>query len=89
MIHGLYVMSGTKFSLSLASWREKIGGGYTTGPGGIIDFYVGMTILTIICAGILIVVAPLLVQKLSVLLLGNTAVCLLLYYKFKDKKTLP
>lgn len=88
MIHGLYVMGGSKFSLSRKFWREKFGGTRPLWFGAVLDFYIFMAAFIALCAIFIIFLAPLLIQKLFALLLGNSLVCLLLYYKFKNKRSL-
>ncbi|MBU7028840.1 MAG: hypothetical protein HXS48_18035 [Theionarchaea archaeon] len=86
MLYGLYRMSGSKFSLSYSFWKEKFGGGYPLHFGAVLDFYVGMALLAVMCIILVVIEAPTLVQKLFALLCGNTAVCLLIYFKLKNRR---
>ncbi|MBU7019377.1 MAG: hypothetical protein HXS44_17860 [Theionarchaea archaeon] len=88
MINGLYMMSGSKFTLSLEFWKEKFGGGYPLWFGAIFEFYIDIIVIIILCIVIVIYAAPLLIQRLFVLLIGTTLVCLLFYFRLKDRRTL-
>ena len=88
MIHGLYTMTGSKFITSKEFWRERFGVGYPVWFGGILQSYLFLISVAILCILLIIFVAPTLVQKLIILLIGNTVLCLLLYSKFKDRRTL-
>jgi hypothetical protein len=88
MINGLYMMSGSKFTLSLDFWKEKFGGGYPLWFGAIFEFYIDIIVIIILCIVTVIYAAPLLVQRLFVLLIGTTLVCVLLYFRVKDRRTL-
>lgn len=88
MINGLYMMSGSKFTSSLEFWKEKFGGGYPLWFGAIFEFYIDIIVIIILCIVIVIYAAPLLIQRLFVLLIGTTLVCLLFYFRLKDRRTL-
>ena len=88
MIHGLYVMSGSKLGLSLEFWREKFGAGHPLFFGIMIQFYIEAVLWIIFCILAVFFLAPTLIHKLFVLLIGNTVVCLLLYFRFKDRRRL-
>ena len=88
MIHGLYTMTGSKFIISKEFWREKFGVGYPVWFGAIIEFYLDIIVTIILCILLVIFVAPTSVQRLFILFIGNTVLCLLLYFKFKDRRKL-
>ncbi|MBU7009176.1 MAG: hypothetical protein HXS46_00690 [Theionarchaea archaeon] len=88
MIHSFYIMSGTKLTFSLDFWKTKIGAGHPLWFGAILRFYLDMVMIYILCIYLIIFVAPNVVQKLFILLIGNTAACLLLYFRFKNRRKL-
>jgi hypothetical protein len=88
MAMGLYLMSGHKLRLSFDFWRDKFGAGHPLFFGLALDFYIFMAVFAYICIVALIFVAPHLIQRLFVLLIGNTAVCLLLYFRLKNRRKL-
>ncbi|MGC1121055.1 MAG: hypothetical protein WBA22_08165 [Candidatus Methanofastidiosia archaeon] len=88
IINGFYMMTGTKFGLSYDFWKRKFGGGYPLWFGAILDFYIDVIGVIIVCILLVIFVAPSQVQRLFVLFVGTTVVCLLLYFRFKDRRTL-
>lgn len=88
MIHGFYTMTGSKFTISEEFWKEKFGVGYPIGFGGILRSYITIIGWLILCVVFIVFVAPTLVQRLFILLVGNTVLCLLLYFKFKDRRKL-
>ena len=85
MINGLYMMIGSKFSRSADFWRGKIGGGYPLWFGAIINFYLDIIGIVIVCIYLVVVVAPTLIQRLFILLIGTTVVCVLLHFRFKNR----
>ncbi len=88
MIYGLSLMCGGKLSPSLDFWREKVGMGHPLWFGAIFEFYLDVIAIVIFCLYALVFHAPLLVQKLFVLLSGTTVICVLLYFRLKDRKKL-
>lgn len=88
IINGFYMMTGTKFALSYDFWKNKFGGGYPLWFGAILEFYIDIIGVIIFCIFLVIFVAPSQVQRLFILLVGTTVVCLLLYFRFKDRRTL-
>ena len=86
LINGLYMMSGTKFSLSLDFWRGKFGAGYPLTFGSVLSFWLDIIIITSACIVAVFFFAPLLVQKLFALLVGNTIICLFLYFRYKNRR---
>jgi hypothetical protein len=88
LINGFYMMTGTKFALSYDFWKRKFGGGYPLWFGAILDFYIFFVGVIILCVFAIIYITPSQVQRLFALFVGTTVVCLLLYFKFKDRRTL-
>lgn len=88
MINGLSMMTGRKFGLSYDFWKRKFGGGYPLWFGAIFSFYLDIIGVIIFCIYLAIFWAPLDIQRLFILLVGNTIVCLLLYFRFRDRRTL-
>jgi hypothetical protein len=88
LINGFYMMTGKKFGLSYDFWKRKYGGGYPLWFGAILDFYIFFAGVIILCVFAVIYMTPSPVQRLFALFLGTTLICLLLYFKFKDRRTL-
>ncbi|MBU7014256.1 MAG: hypothetical protein HXS52_09975 [Theionarchaea archaeon] len=88
IINGFFMMTGTKFGLSYDFWKRKVGGGYPLWFGAILEFYVDIFCVIVFCVYLAIFVAPSDVQRLFLLLVGNTTVCLLLYFRFRNRRTL-
>jgi hypothetical protein len=82
MLYGMSRMMGLKFSLSYDFWKNWFGGGHPLYFGAVLDFYIFMGGIAVICV-ISIIKAPSIIQKLVVLLIGTTVICVLLYYRVK------
>jgi hypothetical protein len=82
MLYGMSRMMGLKFSLSYKFWKERIGGGYPLYFGAVLDFFIIMAIIAVMCV-IFIIRAPFIIQKLVALLIGTTVICVFVYYRLK------
>lgn len=88
MLNGLYMMSGSKLTLSYEFWKEKFGGGYPLLFGAVLQFYIEIITWIILCIFLVIFVAPSVVHRLFILLIGTTVTCLLFYFRFRDRRVL-
>jgi hypothetical protein len=82
MLYGMSRMIGLKFSLPYEFWKGDFGGGYPLYFGAVLDFFIGMASIAVLCV-MIIIRAPFLVQKLVALLIGTTVICVLLYFRVK------
>jgi hypothetical protein len=86
MINGLNMMTGRKRGLSynfgkLESWVR-----IPMWLGALLESYVAIGSIIILCVFFAVFVVHSIVQRLFVLLVGNTVVCVLLYLKFDSER---
>ncbi|MBU7024323.1 MAG: hypothetical protein HXS40_09175 [Theionarchaea archaeon] len=85
MINGLKMMTGGKQGLSHSFGKPEPRVKIPMWLGVLLESYVVIGSIIILCVLFAVLVAHSIVQRLFVLLVGNTVVCVLLYLKFDRK----